>query len=65
MRTKLKVKCNICGEYFYTLPRDLVRGHGCPNCKLSFLEREIFLILKRNNINFITQYKPKWLGFHQ
>ena len=61
MRTKIKIKCNICGNIFETLPRDILNKHGCPICKFSRLEREIFILLKENNINFIWQYRSKWL----
>lgn len=37
-----------------------ISGEGCPKCKQSYLEREISLLLKENNINFI-QDKPFYI----
>lgn len=47
---------------FRQTPSKHLFGNGCPKCKRSHLEDEIELILIRNNIDFIPQYKNKWLG---
>lgn len=33
-KTKVKVKCNDCGETFEIKPNDLLGGHGCRNCSI-------------------------------
>ena len=30
--TKVKLLCNICGNYFYSTPNSILRGNGCPYC---------------------------------
>ena len=56
--------CIICPEHgeFWQSPDKHLRGHGCPSCNYSSLERDVELFLKENNINFIPQQKFKWLG---
>ena len=55
--------CLIClkhGEFWQT-PNDHLSGKGCPSCNESHLEREVKNILDKNNIEYISQYKIKWL----
>lgn len=47
---------------FQQSPSKHLIGEGCPKCKRSRLEEEIEQILLKNNIEFIAQYKQKWLG---
>ena len=32
--TKIKIKCNICGNYFWQEPSSHLTGRGCPHCKV-------------------------------
>ena len=32
LTTKIKCKCAICGNEWYTLPKSLLQNHGCPKC---------------------------------
>ena len=57
-----KAKCNLCGNVWKTSPRDLIRGHSCPMCNESHLEREIRHVLEKNNINYEYQKKFEWLS---
>ena len=60
-KTKTNIICPIHGEFQQT-PNNHLNGDGCPTCKQSKYERKIRKFLKENNINFISQYKPVWLG---
>ena len=60
-KTKTNIICPIHGEFQQT-PNNHLNGDGCPVCKQSKYERKIRKFLKENNINFISQYKPVWLG---
>lgn len=31
-KTKLKVRCKVCGHEWETIPNNLLQGHGCPKC---------------------------------
>lgn len=48
-RTKIQVKCKICGHAWLGNPGDLLSGHGCPKCryinnsKRSRMSHEIFI----------------------
>jgi hypothetical protein len=53
---KLKMHCPIHG-YFYQLPRDHIRGHGCPLCKESRGERQIRFILGKYQFRFKSQFR--------
>lgn len=48
--------------YGKTSPRDLIRGHSCPKCNESHLEREVRDVLEKNNINYEYQKKFEWLS---
>ena len=54
-----KPVCIICPKHgeFWQRPKDHLGGQGCPHCKQSKIEEEIFNFLTENNINFKTQYK--------
>ena len=56
IHNKLIITCPIHGD-FLQAPNDHLRGQGCPLCKQSKLENEIMLLLKENNIKYITQYR--------
>lgn len=53
--TKIKVKCLKCGTTWDTLPFNLLQGHGCPRCNISYGEKEIQDWLINHNIDFIPQ----------
>ena len=50
------IVCPIHGE-FYQAPNDHLRGHGCPHCKQSKIEKIVFDTLTESSITFETQYK--------
>ena len=56
--------CIICSKHgeFWQNPNDHLSGKGCPKCKESQLERITEKHLRENNIQYIPQYKTKWLG---
>lgn len=56
--------CIICPEHgeFWQTPKNHLSGDGCPICGESKLERQVRKLLKNNNIEFIYQYRNKWLG---
>lgn len=60
-KKKVDIICNIHG-IFRQNPNDHLSGKGCPFCNESHLEKATEKILKINNINFIRQYSPIWLG---
>ena len=32
IRTKIKIKCNVCGNIFWQTPKNHLKGQGCPEC---------------------------------
>ena len=50
--SKAIVICPVHGEFLISHGHH-VSGEGCPKCKQSFLEREVSLLLEKNNISFI------------
>ena len=52
----VKIVCPIHGE-FYQRPKDHINGQGCPHCKQSKIEKEVFSFLISNNIDFEPQYR--------
>lgn len=58
--TKVCVICKKHGE-FWIRPDHFLKNVGCPSCKHSKLEDEIFNLLKKNNIAFEHNIKYKWL----
>lgn len=59
-RDKVIVTCNEHGD-FLTLPRDFLRGHGCPKCQMPKLEALLEKTLQENGINYEGQKKAVWL----
>ena len=59
-RTPIKIKCKKHG-IFYQKPNAHLNGHGCPMCRESKLEKEMYNFLQENEIDFIYQYRPQWL----
>ena len=59
--TKGIITCPIHGD-FEQKPNDHLLGKGCPTCKMSHLEREIFSFLKEYSVRFEYQKKVEWLG---
>lgn len=59
--TNVKIICKIHGE-FYQTPSNHLIGHGCPLCKSSKLEDEIYKFLTENNIEFEYQKRFDWLN---
>ena len=57
--TKIKHKCNNCGNIYEQTPNDLLRGHfGCPYCTLqSHGEKYIRNYLNSNSIKYTPQKK--------
>lgn len=54
--TKIKYVCKICGHEGESLPNNLLRGGGCPECKMSNGEKKILKYLQDNTIKFKPQY---------
>lgn len=61
MYDKVKIICPKHGIFEQT-PHHHLNGHGCPYCSSSLMEIEIAEFLLENGIEFVRQYKPKWLG---
>ena len=59
--TPVIIICLVHGD-FKQRPGDHLRGHGCPICKESHLERDISLLLDENNIKYTRYFNEKWLG---
>ena len=63
--SKVEYKCNhklveiICPIHgsFWQRPKDHLKGQGCPHCKQSKIEKDVFNFLKNNNIIFESQYR--------
>lgn len=54
-----KPVCIICPEHgeFWQAPNDHLHGQGCPHCKQSKIEKDVFNSLVKNGITFESQYK--------
>ena len=52
---KIKVKCLKCNTTWDALPFNLLQGHGCPTCNISFGENKIREWLISHDIDFISQ----------
>lgn len=61
--TKVKIKCNKCGRYFYQTPNHHLHGDGCPYCKQSKMEKNLMKLFEDNNIEYIHQCKFGWLKY--
>ena len=59
--TKVCIVCSKHGE-FWQKPVKHLGGQGCPICKQSHLENEIWRLLKENHIEFERQKMFDWLG---
>lgn len=60
-KTLVPIICPEHGEFLQSSTKHL-QGQGCPRCNESKLERKIALLLEKENIEFETQKKFKWLG---
>ena len=54
--TKVLITCPKHGD-FSQIPNSHLNGRGCPKCKMSKLERDIMMILNKNHIEYIHQYR--------
>lgn len=61
-KTKVCIICPEHGEFFVT-PNNFLRGHTCPICKQSKLEKEVKDFLDSNSIRYNQQKMFNWLGF--
>jgi len=59
-KDNVAILCPKHGE-FYQLPSEHLRGHGCPLCNESTLEREIKDKLQELSIEYVYQKKFDWL----
>lgn len=59
--SNMEIECPNHGIFYQTPSKHLI-GNGCPKCNRSHLENEIEQLLTENEIEFISQYKDKWLG---
>ena len=55
--TKIKCKCKLDNNIWYTTPHGLLDDNGCPKCNASKGESEISRYLDNRNINYIPQHK--------
>lgn len=55
-KIKITITCPIHGDFEQT-PNNHLKGHGCPKCKLSKGEKQIFRVLENLKIEFKTQFK--------
>lgn len=55
VHSKSEFICNNCGVMFYSETNSVLKGSGCPKCKLSRGEREISKILDRMGIEYEQQ----------
>lgn len=63
-KEKVIINCPIHGDFEMSFSNHCHATHpqGCPKCKQSKLELEIYKLLKENNIDFECQKKFDWLG---
>ena len=61
--TKIKIKCNKCGNEFYQVPWSHLQGHGCPFCKSSTLEREVRSLIESEGMEKAEQKTFDWLVY--
>lgn len=57
--TKIKYVCKVCGHQGESLPNNLLRGGGCPECNMSNGEKRVLKYLNDNSIIFDEQYTFK------
>lgn len=53
--TPILCRCKICGREWSPLPSNILSGHGCPQCCLSFGEKAVSLYFKNNDIWYESQ----------
>lgn len=58
-KSKIKIFCNKCEQYFITTPGNHIQGVGCPFCRQSHGEIQIHKILENNKIIFERQKRFK------
>lgn len=61
--TPIKIICPTHGP-FMQVPKNHIKGSGCPMCNSSVLEDTITNLLKKNNISFVPQKTFEWLTFN-
>lgn len=63
INTKVKCQCLKCGYVWDSLPNNLYKGHGCPNCNrrtgTSLPEQAVFFYIKSIYSDAINGYKTK------
>lgn len=52
-KTKIKVRCKICGHIWKALPNNLLKGSGCPKCNTSKGEKRITQYLDNLGMDYI------------
>ena len=57
--TKIKHRCNICGNYYTQTPTNHLQNYGCPICNESHGEKFIRNYLDKNHIEYVPQKKFK------
>jgi len=55
-KTKFQVRCINDGYIWMATPKTLLKGIGCPCCKISKGEKYLFLYLNKIDVKFISQY---------
>lgn len=55
--TKVDIICPVHGVFKQSPEKHILRKHGCPKCNASKAEKQIDILLKNNDIIFITQKK--------
>ena len=64
-RTKMNVRCKICGYEWRMSPSNILQGNGCPNCHISRLENGIKEVLNKKKVTYQWQVKKdvfEWLN---
>lgn len=54
---KINCRCKICGNIWLAIPKNLLRGSGCPICNKSKGENIIKDFLLEKNISYLSQYR--------
>lgn len=54
--TKIEYVCKVCGHQGESLPNNLLRGGGCPECNMSNGEKKVMKYLSDKNITFDEQH---------
>ena len=56
-------KCVVCGFIWNAYPGNIIKGHGCPLCSLSFGEKKIANFFDVNNVSYeVEKTFPNLLG---